>query len=301
MQICFLSSVSADTRETAFVQAITAAGITYAVTKACTMGDLVECSCDKSRGRRYHNSQYNHQRNNYDNKIQHIVNNNHLARGGKAKGRKRVPKQLMQYEDPDGNWEWGGCDDNVNFGVKKSKEFLDARMRRKSDIKTLLRLHNNDAGRLAVKQFMRLECKCHGLSGSCTMRTCWMKMPSFSDVGERLKEHYDGATKVIARNDGHSFMAEGMTIKPPTRKDLVYTDESQDFCRANPKLGSLGTVGRECNITSNGIDGCNLLCCERGQTRKLMKVKKNCRCIFTWCCKVTCETCIEEQEVYTCK
>lgn len=36
-----------DTRETGYVNAITAAGVTYAVTLACTMGDLVECSCDK--------------------------------------------------------------------------------------------------------------------------------------------------------------------------------------------------------------------------------------------------------------
>lgn len=38
----------ADTRETGFLNAITAAGVTFAVTRACTMGDLMECSCDKS-------------------------------------------------------------------------------------------------------------------------------------------------------------------------------------------------------------------------------------------------------------
>lgn len=37
-----------DTRETGFVNAITAAGVTFAVTRACTMGDLIECSCEKS-------------------------------------------------------------------------------------------------------------------------------------------------------------------------------------------------------------------------------------------------------------
>lgn len=43
-----MCSCVADTRETGFVNAITAAGVTYAVTRACTMGDLIECSCDKS-------------------------------------------------------------------------------------------------------------------------------------------------------------------------------------------------------------------------------------------------------------
>lgn len=42
-----LFSLATDTRETGFVNAITAAGVTYAVTRACTMGDLVECSCEK--------------------------------------------------------------------------------------------------------------------------------------------------------------------------------------------------------------------------------------------------------------
>lgn len=48
----------------------------------------------------------------------------------------------------DGDWEWGGCGDNVNFGYKKSREFMDAPYRKRSDIKTLVKLHNNDAGRL---------------------------------------------------------------------------------------------------------------------------------------------------------
>jgi hypothetical protein len=43
--VCLLLS---DTRETGFLNAITAAGVTFAVTRACTMGDLMECSCDKT-------------------------------------------------------------------------------------------------------------------------------------------------------------------------------------------------------------------------------------------------------------
>ncbi|XP_053677499.1 protein Wnt-6 [Anopheles nili] len=342
-----------DTRETAFVQAITAAGITYAVTKACTMGDLLECSCQKHHkskpddGRRGGRGGFRpaggnrrtrpgalvpngnpngirlapYQPNVNANPAYSTVTGAEIARapgraqggsGRRAGGRGAAkgapgggrPKELPTLTIPAGQedkWKWDGCDDNVYFGVRKSKDFLDARLRKKSDIKTLVRLHNNDAGRLAVKQFMRMECKCHGLSGSCTTKTCWMRLPPFSEVGARLKEHFDGATKVIARNDGYSFMPDDVTIKLPTRRDLVYTEDSEDFCEPNAKTGSLGTHGRECNITSSGVDGCSLMCCKRGQTHSQVEVKRNCNCSFKWCCEVTCSTCIDLQDVYTCK
>ena len=173
----------------------------------------------------------------------------------KGKGKKKQRKlQAALNADSNAEWEWGGCGDNVNYGVRKSREWMDAPFRKRSDIKTLVMLHNNDAGRLvsaphvliilqltmqyscsidedsafvffflqAVKNHMRLECKCHGLSGSCTLRTCWSKMPPFRDIGNRLKEHFDGAIKVLPSNDGRSFMAAGdSSIKPPEREDIV--------------------------------------------------------------------------------
>lgn len=258
-----------DSRETGFVNAITAAGVTYAVTRACTMGDLVECSCDKT------------------------------AKGPNQLGRSLDVK--LPGAVGDGEWEWGGCGDNVNFGYRKSKDFMDARYRKRSDIKTLVKIHNNDAGRLAVKNHMRTECKCHGLSGSCTLRTCWRKMPPFREVGNRLKEKFDGAAKVIAGNDGHSFMPDDRTIKTPTRTDLVYSEDSADFCKPNRRTGSLGTQGRVCNATSQGVDGCELLCCSRGYTTRQVKEKVNCKCTFRWCCEVTCSVCTERRVIHTCR
>ncbi|XP_012540152.2 protein Wnt-6 [Monomorium pharaonis] len=260
-----------DTRETGFVNAITAAGVTYAVTRACTMGDLVECSCDKMTSK-----------------------GNRLAKFARTvEAKKSLPTE--------GDWEWGGCGDNVNFGFKKSREFMDAPYRKRSDIKTLVKLHNNDAGRLAVRNFMRTECKCHGLSGSCTVRTCWRKMPPFREVGNRLKESFDGAAKVIPSNDGHSFITEGPTIKPPGRFDLIYSEDSPDFCKPNRKTGSLGTTGRHCNATSPGVEGCELLCCGRGYDTKIVKEKVNCQCRFRWCCEVTCNTCLVKKTINTCR
>lgn len=100
-----------DTRETGFVNAITAAGVTYAVTRACTMGEHIDCSCDKNM--------------------------------------KRVRKKIDKGKNtPEGKWEWGGCGDNINFGFRKAKDFMDTRYRRRSDMKTLVKLHNYAAGRL---------------------------------------------------------------------------------------------------------------------------------------------------------
>lgn len=47
---------------------------------------------------------------------------------------------------------------------------------------------------------MRQECKCHGMSGSCTIKTCWMRLPSFRVVGDNLKEKFDGASRVMISN-----------------------------------------------------------------------------------------------------
>ncbi|XP_066263440.1 protein Wnt-6-like isoform X2 [Branchiostoma lanceolatum] len=243
-----------DIRETAFVYAVTSAGVTFAVTQSCSMGELLQCGCDYQ----------------------------------------------MKGESPDGSWEWGGCGDDIDFGYTKSREFMDAQTRHRSDIRTLLTLHNNEAGRLAVKNFMRTECKCHGLSGSCAVKTCWKKMPIFREVGVRLKERFNGAFQVMGSNNGKYLIPVGDTIKAPTAEDLVYTNESPNFCKRNRKTGSQGTKGRACNATSMGIGGCDLLCCGRGYKERQVVVEENCKCRFHWCCVVKCSKCTAVKTVHEC-
>jgi len=43
---------------------------------------------------------------------------------------------------------------------------------------------------------MKVQCKCHGVSGSCEVKTCWRSVPSFRELGVILKEKYNGATEV---------------------------------------------------------------------------------------------------------
>lgn len=255
-----------DTRETGFVNAILAAGISFQVARACTKGELIGCACDKHRNK---------------NKIK----------------KKKRPNNIL----PGNEFAWEGCSENVDYGIKKSKDFLDTRYKKKSDMKTLVKLHNYVAGRLAIKNNLHVECKCHGLSGSCSLKTCIRKMPNFREIGHKLKQHFDGAAKVIPGNDGKSFIPDHPSNKPPSRTDLVYSEESSDFCYPNNTLGSFGTQGRECNETSPGEDGCPILCCNRDHVTYTKTVQKSCHCEFRYCCEVKCKMCNETVKYSVCK
>lgn len=41
--------LAAGTKEAAYTQAIISAGVVYTITKACSMGNLSECNCDKKK------------------------------------------------------------------------------------------------------------------------------------------------------------------------------------------------------------------------------------------------------------
>lgn len=125
-------------------------------------------------------------------------------------------------------------------------------------------------------------------------------MPSFREVGLKLKDKFDGAIKVIGTNDGKGVQPAEETLKPPGRLDLVYTENSPNFCRRNKKYGSIGTRGRQCNPDDMGVGGCDLLCCNRGYRKETVLMRENCKCRFIWCCDVICETCEYKKDVHMC-
>ncbi|KAK1341203.1 hypothetical protein QTO34_017606 [Cnephaeus nilssonii] len=247
-------------RETAFIFAITSAGVTHSVARSCSEGSIESCTCDYRR----------------------------RGPGG-----------------PD--WHWGGCSDNIDFG----RLFAGVRGFRGEgpDLRFLMNLHNNEAGRTTVFSEMRQECKCHGMSGSCTVRTCWMRLPTLRAVGDVLRDRFDGASRVLYGNRGSNRASRAELLrlepedpahKPPSPHDLVYFEKSPNFCTYSGRLGTAGTAGRACNSSSPALDGCELLCCGRGHRTRTQRVTERCNCTFHWCCHVSCRNCTHTRVLHEC-
>jgi wingless-type MMTV integration site family protein 5 len=139
------------------------------------------------------------------------------------------------------------------------------------------------------------------VSGSCSLRTCWNQLSSFRETGDRLRDRYDGATYVTFNRQGTRLVQRNRKFNRPTREDLVFIDQSHDFCDADQQAGLTGTRGRACDRTSQGMDGCELMCCGRGFKTSKRRVTERCRCKFHWCCRVECELCEKNVDLYTCK
>ncbi|OXB65342.1 hypothetical protein ASZ78_016986 [Callipepla squamata] len=322
----FGKELKVGSREAAFTYAIIAAGVAHAITAACTQGNLSDCGCDKEKQGQYHKEE---------------------------------------------GWKWGGCSADIRYGIGFAKVFVDAR-EIKQNARTLMNLHNNEAGRKVkgdpfiltahaqpqmrpeiqwligdgilspgaegqhvthsslaldhlscllisfqghyslsqrslsiLEENMKLECKCHGVSGSCTTKTCWTTLPKFRELGYILKDKYNEAVQVepvrASRNKRPTFLKikKPLSYRKPMDTDLVYIEKSPNYCEEDPVTGSVGTQGRMCNKTAQQSNGCDLMCCGRGYNTHQYSRVWQCNCKFHWCCYVKCNTCSERTEVYT--
>uniref|UniRef100_A0A8C4SXY7 Protein Wnt n=1 Tax=Erpetoichthys calabaricus TaxID=27687 RepID=A0A8C4SXY7_ERPCA len=216
-------------RETAFTYAISAAGVVNAISRACREGELATCGCS------------------------------------------REPRPEGLHRD----WLWGGCGDNVIYGYRFAKEFVDAREREKNfpkgseeHARTLMNLQNNEAGRKAVQKLADVACKCHGVSGSCSLKTCWLQLADFRKVGEFLKEKYDSAAAMKINRKGKLELVN-TRFNPPSSEDLVYIDQVQTTaCGTRPLV-----PWAHRDVSAYQYERCN--------------------CKFHWCCYVKCKRCSE--------
>lgn len=165
-----------------------------------------------------------------------------------------------------------------------------------------------------IKENVVLRCKCHGVSDSCEMKTCWKELSLFQDAGNDLLRKYDSAVKVkfdrktrkIVKttkitDDGYKRGGRRRsTSNRPSSDSLVYLNTSPDYCRRSNKHETLGTVGRECRGDTSGPGNCKELCCRRGFLSRTENTIERCECKFVWCCKVSCKQCMIARTKYNC-
>ncbi|KAH9369655.1 hypothetical protein HPB48_007622 [Haemaphysalis longicornis] len=145
-------------RETAFVYALTAAGMAHSVAQSCRLGRLSRrCSCAKADGSSGNDEQM---------------------------------------------WKWAGCGDNRPFAAKFSRRLLSRphSFRRPRTLRKPIDMHNIAVGIRVLKHGSRQVCKCHGVSGSCSVKTCWRELAPFPEVALRLKRKYETAVNAQLEN-----------------------------------------------------------------------------------------------------
>eukprot|EP00794_Sanderia_malayensis_P007405 gene7405-8225_t len=270
----FVPFLPKGSRETAFVHSIIAAGTFHAISRACMETKLTSyCHC---------------------------------SREPRPTGLKKAHL-------------WSGCGDNLPYGYKFSKMFLDSKEELGANqqiskiARILMNLHNNEAGRRAIMEKSFVQCRCHGLSKGCSTKTCYRQLKPFRMVAEFLKLQHGSAIeseisqKKTATGEGDGDTELKLREKHPeyqkvTKRDLLYIDDSPNYCDRNLQLGSLGTQGRQCNKSSeHRLDSCKLLCCGRGNHVKRQITRDSCACEFIWCCHLKCKTCEVEKNVHYCK
>ena len=230
-------------KETAFINAVTSAGVTHTISRNCSQGGLAQCGC-----------------------------------------------QALYGSSGEAAWAWGGCSDNLVFGERVSRQFLDVDRATRQQA-SLATLHNNQAGRVAVRKTMRTLCKCHGVSGSCATQTCWRQLPEFRDTAKYLKKQYKRALRVDYNGGGldsrDNLLSNRIDRVPRYQRDrramreqlkkkqkvkarkLVFLQSSPDYCRMNATRGYKGVMGRTCETDPANPDS-------RGQVRKCTKLCRDC-------------------------
>ncbi|XP_060518443.1 protein Wnt-4 [Cylas formicarius] len=183
-------------------------------------------------------------------------------------------------------WQWGGCGDNSIHARALTKNFFQLRKKGdNSNLNTALR-YNSEVGIRVAMEHEEKYCKCHGISGSCSMKICWKRLKPFQEIAKSLKDEYHRALHVEPDNNTPKIH-QGWK----RRRSLLFVDYTPDFCPT--------TTGRRCRDEDN----CASLCCARGFTTSFRIVKERCKCRWRneTLFQVECKICEHEEMIYHCR
>ncbi len=163
---------------------------------------------------------------------------------------------------------------------------------------------------------MKLTCRCHGFSGSCSAQTCWEELPTVYEIGDTIKNLYDNAKKVEFRRSNNNepavlkyFDQNLGTYRIPSTAEMVYIDESPRYCAANSSytkqrqcMPQSALTGSQLNNTDmeEYFPACESFCCNGLYEAYYKTEVTSCNCTFVWCCEVQCATCVNNVTEYRC-
>ena len=151
----------------------------------------------------------------------------------------------------------------------------------------------------------QVQCKCHGTSGSCDVRTCWRAISNFRSVGTVLKHLYESAMRlryIVSREKSPRDFRSIVRRRTVRSGGLLYYRSSRDPCLPDNARGLSDVRGRVCGDRTSGDAACARICCGRGHViRRRTLINTRCRCRFRYCCYVTCESCQQTIEEYICR
>ena len=173
-----------------------------------------------------------------------------------------------------------------------------------------------------VRNSLLLDCKCHGLTGACSIHTCTRFLPvEFSLIAKKIFELYKKALQVDLIYVGEAKKElvikkkkQGEKEKKLKSNDMAYLLKSRDFCVPETKNKLPGTKGRVCGRkfighfktasfgNTTAINVCDHLCCKRGYSTTTRNIPRLCRCKFDMkIMDVKCKTCSLRKEIYLCR
>ena len=184
-------SLSIETKEAAFLISTLSAALAHSVAHACAVGNLTGCSCRQTVDKSIDQSSG-------------IGSTSTTISNILSKSSIFASIQESSSQAAASAWQWSGCSENVRFGSFLSRKFLDppalSRLRRDSeDLLAIVHLQNLMLGRKSLTSQLRVNCKCHGLSASCSVKTCFRQPAPFRKVAYTLRQKYDKAVLASER------------------------------------------------------------------------------------------------------
>ncbi|KAI3415642.1 Abnormal cell lineage protein 44, variant 2 [Globodera pallida] len=214
-------------RESAYLWAMSAAGLAWGVATACAQGWLDECKCVGEDG----GQSIMPFRPTTDWEWSGCSYGVHY---GVITARKMLTRSVV--------------------GGKSTRTVLSRR-----HLLRKLEKHNLKVGRMAVKRTLTSSCRCHGVSGSCQQKTCWKKAADLPAIAQHLAQKYKSAKFVVSARPDEEIRAKNT--------ELVFLERSVDLCsQFHYDVHQKRSLPRICswrNATHSEGD-CSDLCCGLG-------------------------------------